>query len=136
MFEITTEPLSVDPLIELVRKDADGAVVAFVGVVREVSKGKRVKYLEYDAYKEMAEAKLKQIGDEIQERWHLSGVAIRHRIGHMEIGETSVVIAVAAPHRREGLEACQYAIDRLKEIVPIWKKEVYEDGEVWVGSGD
>lgn len=107
-------------------------MVSFVGLVREQSKGKSVRYLEYDAYKEMAEKKLREIAGEIQSKWGLSDVAMCHRVGRLEVGETVLVIAIAAPHRKEAFEACQYAVDRLKQIVPIWKKEVYEDGEVWV----
>lgn len=132
-FEITEEALNADDLIAEVTDRSAGAVVTFVGVVRGHSKGKPVLYLEYEAYKEMAEKKLAQIGHEVRERWDISDIAIRHRIGHLEVGEIAVVIAVASPHRREGFEACQYAINRLKQIVPIWKKEVWEDGETWVG---
>lgn len=135
MFEITDKPIVAEPLIEYVRSDTDGAVVTFLGVVRNVSRGKNIEYLEYDAYKEMAEAKLREIGEEVKAKWGLERLAIVHRIGRMEIGETSVVIAVASPHRKEAFDACEYAIDRLKEIVPIWKKEVAEDGESWVEGG-
>jgi len=112
-----------------------GAVVAFVGIVRRFSRGKRIKHLEYEAYQAMAEAKLREIGREIKERWDIDGVAIVHRIGSLEVGEKSVVIAVGAPHRAEAFEACRYAIEQLKRTVPIWKKEVYEDGEVWIAEG-
>lgn len=132
-FEITEDVLTADDLIAEVTDDSAGAVVTFVGVVRGNSKGKKVLYLEYEAYKEMAEKKLAEIGDEIRERWGLSNIAIRHRVGHLEVGEVAVVIAVASPHRKEGFEACHYAIERLKQVVPIWKKEVWEDGETWVG---
>lgn len=135
MFEITDQPIVAEPLIQQVRSDADGAVVTFLGVVRNVSQGKNVEYLEYDAYKEMAETKLRQIGEEVKAKWGLERLAIVHRIGRMEIGETSVIIAVASPHRKEAFDACEYAIDRLKEIVPIWKKEVAEDGESWIEGG-
>lgn len=132
-FEITDDVLTADDLIAEVTDDSIGAVVTFVGVVRGNSKGKRVLYLEYEAYKEMAEKKLAEIADEIRQKWGLDRIVIRHRVGHLEVGETAVVIALASPHRKEGFEACQYAIDRLKQIVPIWKKEVWEDGETWVG---
>ncbi|MBI2371912.1 MAG: molybdenum cofactor biosynthesis protein MoaE [Deltaproteobacteria bacterium] len=137
MFEITEKELYADPLIERMRRDTHGAVCAFVGVVRETSPlGMKVTYLEYDAYKEMAERKMRQIGDEIRSRWKLEEVAIVHRVGRLAIGETSVVIVVASPHRRDAFEACHYAIERLKQIVPIWKKEVGEHGEVWLeGEG-
>jgi len=132
-FEVTDEPLQAGPLIEAVAKDTAGAIVTFVGVVRGFSRGKRVRFLEYEAYREMAEEILAKIGREIAMKWGLSGVAIQHRVGHLEIGETAVVIAVSAPHRQEAFAACEEAIDRLKKDVPIWKKEVWEDGEVWVG---
>ena len=134
--EITEEPLTADDLIAEVVDDSAGAVVTFVGVVRGNSQGKRVLYLEYEAYKEMAEKKLAEIAAEIREKWGFEKIAIRHRVGHLEVGEAAVVIAVASPHRKEGFDACQHAIDRLKQIVPIWKKEVFEDGEVWVGWQD
>ncbi|HEY8476141.1 MAG TPA: molybdenum cofactor biosynthesis protein MoaE [Chloroflexota bacterium] len=133
MFKITTEPLSSDALATLVRTDECGAVATFLGVVRNHSRGRRVLYLEYEAYPELAEKKMAEIADEIRVKWGVERVAIFHRVGRLEIGEASVAIAVAAPHRREALAACQYAIDRLKQIVPIWKKEVWEGGETWVG---
>jgi molybdopterin synthase catalytic subunit len=132
-FEITDEVLTVEDLVREVRVDSAGAVVTFVGVVRDNFKGKRVRYLEYEAYKEMAEKKLAEIGAEVQAKWGLDQIAVRHRVGRLEVGEIAVVIAIASPHRQEGFEACQYTIDRLKQIVPIWKKEVWEDGEIWVG---
>ena len=133
LYEVTEAPLGVEPLVKAVTKDTAGAVVTFVGVVRGFSRGKKVRYLEYEAYKEMAEEKLAELGREIQNRWGLSGVAIQHRVGHLEIGETAVIIATSAPHRQEAFEACEYAINKLKKDVPVWKKEVWEDGEVWVG---
>ena len=132
-FGITENEITADDLIREVTQPKDGAVVAFVGVVRDNSHGRKVLYLEYEAYKEMAEKKLAEIGEEIRQRWGLDGVAIRHRVGRIDIGETAVVIAVAAPHRKDAFVACEYAIDRLKQIVPIWKKEFFEDGEVWAG---
>ena len=132
MLEITEEPIRPELVIEEVNRDAFGAVVSFVGVVRGYQEGRRILYLEYDAYKEMAERKIKQIADEIGSRWEPVDVAILHRIGRLAVGEIIVVIAVGAPHRKEAFAACQYAIDRLKEIVPIWKKEVGEEGEAWV----
>ncbi|OGO04040.1 MAG: molybdenum cofactor biosynthesis protein MoaE [Chloroflexi bacterium RBG_13_54_9] len=132
MLQITDEPISPELVIGEVKREAYGAVVSFVGIVRGYQEGKRILYLEYDAYKEMAERKLKQVADEVRRRWEITQVAIIHRIGRLEVGETIVVIAVGAPHRKEAFEACRYAIDRLKEIVPIWKKEVWEGGEAWV----
>ena len=134
MYKITTEPIDVDALYRAVLRDRDGAVVTFHGVVREYSdSGRAVRYLEYEAYPEMAEAQMRAIGAEIKRRWDIDDVAMVHRIGRLEIGEASVVIAVASPHRGEAFDACAYAIDTLKATVPIWKKEVFADGEVWVG---
>jgi molybdopterin synthase catalytic subunit len=132
MFRVTDEEITAQMVIEAVEHPSVGAIVTFLGTVRDRSQGRRVLYLEYDAYPEMAERTLRQIGEEIRERWGLDRVAIVHRVGRLEIGEASVAIAVAAPHRAEAFEACRYAIDRLKEIVPIWKKEVREGGECWV----
>lgn len=136
MFDITDKPIDVNGVVEAVRHDEDGAVVTFVGVVRDENRGKRVLYLEYEAYPEMATGKMRAIGEEIAARWGLHHVAIVHRVGRMEVGEASVVIAVASPHRDVAFEACRYAIDRLKETVPVWKKEAYVDGEVWLGIGN
>jgi molybdopterin synthase catalytic subunit len=134
VYKITTEPIDVETLYRAVLHDCDGAVVTFHGVVRAYSdSGRAVRYLEYEAYPEMAEAQMRAIGAEIKRRWDVDDVAMVHRIGHLEIGEASVVIAVAAPHRGEAFDACKYAIDTLKATVPIWKKEVFADGEVWVG---
>jgi len=134
VYKITTEPIDVDALYRAVLRDRDGAVVTFHGVVREYSdSGRAVRYLEYEAYPEMAEAQMRAIGAEIKRRWDIDDVAMVHRIGRLEIGEASVVIAVASPHRGEAFDACAYAIDTLKATVPIWKKEVFADGEVWVG---
>jgi len=120
------------PLREVAGADC-GAVVSFVGTVRATNQGKRVVRLEYEAYPEMAEKVMSQIGDEMKTRWPISRVAIVHRTGVLEIGQASVVIAVSAPHRGEAFQAAQYAIDRLKQIVPIWKKEVWSDGSQWIG---
>jgi molybdopterin synthase catalytic subunit len=132
MFRITEDEIRPQNVIKAVEHPAAGAIVTFLGTVRDRSRGKRVLYLEYDAYPGMAEKTLRQIGEEIRERWGLDRVAIVHRVGRLEIGEAIVAIAVAAPHRAEAFEACRYAIDRLKEIVPIWKKEAWEGGEYWV----
>ena len=134
MFEITRDPLSVEEVIDKVKADSSGAIVSFIGTVRNESMGKRVLYLEYDAYEPMAVKKLQEIAEEIKQKWDIDRVAIKHRIGRMDIGEVSVVIAISAPHRKDALEASGYTIDRIKEIVPIWKKEVWEDGETWIGK--
>ena len=129
---ITEEPIEAQALVEAVRTPADGAVCVFYGVVREDSRNKKVRYLEYDAYPEMAEKKMREILVEAQARWPEQRVAIVHRIGRLGIGEPSVVIAVGSPHRGESFDACRYVIDRVKQEVPIWKKEVFTDGEAWV----
>jgi molybdopterin converting factor subunit 1 len=118
----------------LVFDEASGALVTFAGTVRDHARGKAVTALEYEAYPPAAEKMLEQIGDEIFERWGIRNVAIQHRYGLLQIGETSVVIAVSSPHRDAAFEACRYAIERIKMIVPIWKREIYEDGAVWIGS--
>lgn len=120
-------------LEEVVRTDADGAVIVFRGVARRYSRGREVVHLEYEAYAEMAEKVMAELGDEIKVKWPVSDVAIVHRTGVLEIGQASVLIAVASPHRAEAFVACQYAIDRLKQVVPIWKKEVWSDGSQWIG---
>ena len=132
LIQIVRRPISTQRVIRAVRKDEHGAVVTFTGTVRNTSQGKRVLYLEYETYQQMAEAKLREIAGEIQQRWQLEDVAMVHRVGRLEVGDVAVVIAVGAPHRKEAFAACQYAIDRIKAVVPIWKKEVFEDGEVWV----
>ena len=131
-FEITDARIEADALYREVLEDSDGAVVTFCGVVRNHSGDSRTDYLVYEAYPPMAKMKMAEIGEEIRNRWEVGDVAILHRIGRLEIGEISVLIAIASPHRGEGFEACRYAIDRLKETVPIWKKEVTPDGEYWV----
>ncbi len=134
LFEVTEAPLSLDRLAAAVGQNTSGAVASFLGIVREFARGRQVRSLEYDAYPEMATAKMRQIGDEIRQQWPVDRIAMVHRIGRLTIGEASVAIAVSSPHRREALLACAYAIERLKEIVPIWKKEVWTDGEEWIGS--
>ncbi len=114
--------------------DASGALVTFAGTVRDNARGKQVIALDYEAYPPAAEKMLEQIGDEIFERWGIRNVAIAHRHGLLHVGETSVVIAVSSAHREAAFEACRYAIERIKVLVPIWKREIYEDGAVWIGS--
>lgn len=119
-------------LLEKVADPAAGATASFVGTTRNSFHGKEVRYLEYEAYPEMAERKLGEIGTEVATKWPpVTGVAIAHRVGRVEVGEASVAIAVSAPHRREAIAACAYGIDRLKKVLPVWKKEVFADGEVW-----
>lgn len=133
-FIVTRDPIETESVIRKVVHPNAGAVNTFIGTVRELTKGKRTLYLEYEAYESMAKRKLSDIGDEIQKRWPESIVAITHRIGKLEISDTAVVIAVSSPHRDAAFAASRYAIERIKEIVPIWKKEHWEDGEVWVGN--
>ena len=131
---VTTEPLAPEKVAALVRRDTSGAVVLFLGTARLYSQGRKVLYLEYESYPEMAARKLEEIRHEVKERWGVEEVAIHHRVGRIEIGEASLVVAVASPHRKEAFQACQQVIDRIKAAVPIWKKEAFEDGHVWVGS--
>lgn len=133
-FEVTAEPLSADEVASRVTNPYSGATLVFVGTVREWTKGKQTVYLEYEAYPEMAVEQMKVIGREIGERWPGAQTAIVHRVGKLAITEPSVIIAVATPHRADSFEACRHAIERLKQIVPIWKKEIWADGEEWVGG--
>ncbi|HLC28830.1 MAG TPA: molybdenum cofactor biosynthesis protein MoaE [Dehalococcoidia bacterium] len=133
LFELRSVALEPERLIEHVRGDESGAVALFSGVVRNNSMGRRVLYLEYDAYPEMAQKVMRQIADEIRGRWAaVIDIAIQHRTGRLEIGETSLLVAVSSPHRKEAFEACHALVDRFKEVVPIWKKEVWEGGEEWI----
>ncbi|MCB0166588.1 MAG: MoaD family protein [Anaerolineae bacterium] len=136
-FAITFDPISLDEMAARVVKPETGAVAVFGGVVRNVSAGKDVERLEYEAYEEMAVAKLKQVAAEARQQWpKIVDIAIVQRIGRLEVGENAVVVAVSSPHRGDGcFEACAYAINRLKEIVPIWKKEFGPDGDEWI-EGD
>ncbi|HWE61606.1 MAG TPA: molybdenum cofactor biosynthesis protein MoaE [Chloroflexota bacterium] len=133
---LTEDVLDIAALEAEAHAPRHGAVVLFVGIVRETSPtGKPVQYLEYEAYPGMAEAEMERITVEVERRWENSTVVMAHRVGRLAIGEASVAIAVATPHRAAAFEACRYAIDRLKETVPIWKKEVFVDGSQWVGMG-
>ena len=136
-FAVTFEPISLDEVAAQVLKPETGAVAVFGGVVRNVSAGKAVEHLEYEAYEEMAVAKLRQVANEARQKWpKIVDIAIVQRIGHLEVGENAVVVAVSSPHRGDGcFEACAYAINRLKQIVPIWKKEVGPAGDEWI-EGD
>jgi len=132
MYEIVQDILDARRLTQTVASNRDGAVVTFAGIVRGKNRGKKVLFLEYEAYSEMAIRMMKRIGDEIQKTWGLTSVAMQHRVGRLNVGETSVLIVVSAPHRDDAFAACQYAINRFKRIVPVWKKEIFEDGELWV----
>jgi MoaE-MoaD fusion protein len=132
--EVTSEPLSEAAIAAAVEEAGAGAIVLFSGVVRDQTGGRRVKFLEYEAHAPMAEAKMREIATAVRTRWPaVRRLAMVHRVGRLEIGESSVMIAVSSPHRRHAFEACHFAIDTLKETVPVWKKEYFEDGEVWVG---
>lgn len=134
LFKVVETELDVRDVLDAVADPGAGAVVSFTGAVRDHSLGKAVTGLTYEAYPAAAEKLMAQIGAEIAGRWPVRGVAIIHRTGHLAVGEASVVIGVSAPHRHDAFAACEYAITRLKEIVPIWKKEAYTDGAVWIGS--
>jgi len=134
VIQVTSESLSERAVMDAVGDAGAGAIVFFSGVVRDQTGGRRVKSLEYEAHAPMAEAKMREIATAVRGRWpDVTRIAMVHRIGRLEIGESSVMIAVASPHRRHAFEACHFAIDTLKETVPVWKKEHFEDGEVWVG---
>ena len=132
LIQITREPLDRNALIASVADPGVGGIVVFEGVVRDNARGKQVRYLEYDVYPEMAVQQIREILAEAERRWNVDRVAVAHRIGRLEIGEASVIIVVATPHRAEAFEACRYIIDTLKTTVPIWKKEVAMNGEEWV----
>ena len=134
-FRLTEDPLSLDAVVDEVRSDQAGAIATFIGTTRVQSRGRTVLHLDYEAYEEMAEQVMAQIAADLKRRYDLGEIAIHHRTGRVEIGEASVVIAVSAPHRQDALAACKDAIDTLKEQVPLWKKEVYDGGEEWIGRG-
>ena len=133
-FRIQSEPLNPRDIEALVANPGAGAMATFIGTVRDHGRGKSVTHLDYEAYAPAAELTLAQIGDEIRERWGVEHVAIAHRVGSLAVGEASVDISVASPQRDAAFEACRYAIERIKEIVPIWKKVHYADGAAWLGS--
>ena len=132
MIEMTTVPIEVQKVLAAARSDDCGGLAVFIGTVRNHSRGKEVQRLEYEAYPGMAEKMIGQIVAEAGEKWDVRKAAVSHRTGRLEIGEIAVVIAVATPHRQDAFAACQYIIDRLKVVVPIWKKEVATDGETWI----
>jgi len=134
-FRVTEAPLSLEAVAAEVADERAGAVATFTGTVRRQSRGREVTHLEYEAYAEMAEDVMARLAGDLEARYDLCSIAIHHRVGRLEVGEASVLIAVSAPHRQDALAACKDAIDRLKETVPLWKKEVYEGGEEWVGRG-
>ncbi len=133
-FLVTDQPIDMHALSDRVTSSRAGAIATFAGAVRDNARGRGVLVLEYEAYPEAAEKALEEIGDEIRAQWDIESVAIVHRTGRLSIGEISVGIAVSSAHRAEAFDACRHAIERIKQIVPIWKKEFYEDGDTWIGS--
>jgi molybdopterin synthase catalytic subunit len=129
---LVRDPIDIQSVTDRIQRPDDGAVVVFEGVVRNNANGKNVRFLEYDAYEKMALRKIEEIGTQAEEKFDIRDIAIVHRLGHMEIGECSIVIVVASAHRGPAFDACRFAIDTIKQVVPIWKKEFYEDGEVWI----
>ena len=134
MIVITHDELDAGQAVSEAGHPGAGATVTFVGTTRDNTAGRRVLFLEYEAYRPMADQQLARVAEEMHDRWDLTGVAIHHRLGKLEIGEASLVVAVSSAHRKEAFDACHFSIDRIKQIVPIWKKEFFEGGEVWVGS--
>ena len=131
---ITSDPIDADSVVDKVGSDSDGAVVVFHGITRSHNNGRMVLHLEYEAYSPMAENTMLEIISEMKEGWDIGNVAVCHRVGRVDIGHTSMVLAVSAPHRKPAYEASLYFVNRLKEMVPIWKKEYFEGGEVWIGD--
>lgn len=134
-FRLVDGPLDLDAVIAEVADENAGAIATFQGTVRRVSRGRRVIALEYEAYSGMAEKVMAEIAEGVKARYELGEVAVAHRVGRCEVGEVSIAIAVSAPHRQDALSACRDVIDELKERVPLWKKELYEGGEEWIGRG-
>ncbi len=132
LIQITGEPLDRNALVAAITHPGVGGIVVFEGVVRDSARGKQIRYLEYDVYPEMATRQIRTIITEAEKRWGVERVAVAHRVGRLEIGEASVIVVVATPHRAEAFDACRYIIDTLKTTVPIWKKEVATTGEEWV----
>lgn len=134
MFRVVRAPLDMQELVRYVTDPSAGAIATFIGTTRNNNEGRKVIALDYDAYPEMAEKELRRIGDDAKKKWNIERMAIVHRIGPVEITEASVMIAVSAAHRDDAFQACRFAIEEIKKTVPIWKKEVFEGGEVWIGT--
>lgn len=134
MIQLTDQPINVQAVLEQVQSGRAGAVNVFVGTVRDHTSGKTVVRLEYEAYDKMALKKMEEVVAKAQAQWPVEKVAVVHRKGVLQIGEAAVVIAVSTPHRKASFEACEFIIDTLKQVVPIWKKEIFDDGEVWVAA--
>ena len=132
VYQIVRKPIQVNKLTQQLGQGEDGAMVTFIGVVRNNTQGRSTMFLEYEGYEPMAIRKLSEIGTIIHRQWQIGHIGIVHRLGRLEICEVSVAIVITSPHRKVAFEVCQYAIDTLKKIVPIWKKEFFEDGEIWV----
>jgi molybdopterin synthase catalytic subunit len=135
VFHLVRNSIDIQKIVDSLQKPEDGAVVIFEGVVRNHSHGKAVRFLEYDAYETMALKKLEEVGRRAKKEYEIRDIAIVHRLGHLDVRECSAVIVVTSAHRGPAFQACRFAIDTIKEIVPIWKKEFYEDGEVWIEGG-
>ncbi|HMQ46592.1 MAG TPA: molybdenum cofactor biosynthesis protein MoaE [Saprospiraceae bacterium] len=131
---LSSSPLSIETCIRLAESEQAGAIDVFIGTVRDQTEGRKVTHLEFEAYEPMAIAEMDKIAEAMAARWPIISVVIHHRTGFLKIGDVAVVIAVATPHRKAAFEACQYAIDTLKQTVPIWKKEVFEGGAVWIAA--
>lgn len=134
MIQLSEEPIDITGIVASVSSEKAGAVDLFVGTVRNKTQGRKVVRLEFEAYDSMAVSEMEKIAAEVKEKWPVEKIAIHHRKGVLNIGDVAVVIAVSSPHRKEAFEACRYAIDTLKETVPIWKKEIFEDGAIWVAA--
>lgn len=134
LVRVQQDPIDSQEVIDSLKREVHGAIITFAGTVRLFTEARRVKYLDYEAYPEMAEAKMREIVDEAVEKFQVEDVSMVHRYGRLYVGEASLVVAVASLHRREGYEASLHTVERVKEIVPIWKKEVWDEGEVWVRS--
>ena len=134
MFRVTRQAIDLQELVRYVTDAAAGAIVTFIGTTRDHNEGRKVISLEYEAYPQMAEKELTRLGKEARKRWNIQRIAIVHRIGPVQITEPSVIIAVSAAHRNDAFEACRFAIEEIKRTVPIWKKEIFEGGEVWIGT--
>jgi molybdopterin synthase catalytic subunit len=134
MFRVTNKPLNLQELVDYVTDPGAGAIATFIGTTRDNNEGRKVMALDYDAYPEMAEKELKRIGDDASKKWQICRMAIAHRIGPVQITHASVMIAVSSAHREAAFAACRFAIEEIKKTVPIWKKELYEGGELWIGT--
>ncbi len=134
MFRVTQKAINLQELVEYVTDPEAGAIATFIGTTRNNNEGRKVISLDYEAYPEMAEKELARLGEEAKIKWNIRRMAIVHRIGPVQITEPSVIIAVSAAHRSDAFEACRFAIEEIKKSIPIWKKEIFEGGEVWIGS--